>query len=117
MIPNEVMYGNYFREVYSGEIVEVIGIDEKTTMLSGNFPDKWQAVSIPIDTDWLEKFGFRLINGRYVLGRYSLKFMEQIGFDGYVVFVDDVKIRGIRYVHELQNLFFWFGVRLKNPLK
>lgn len=63
---------------------------------------------IPITEEWLLKFGFKYNNPTYEWYDKSAVFFIQVnylGFDLIAKFHNQV-IREIKYVHELQNLYF-----------
>lgn len=68
---------------------------------------------IKITEDWLIKFGFKkkefdklYPKERHFLYEVNLYHTKQELFEGYIVSYENTLIRGVRYVHELQNLYF-----------
>ena len=101
--------GNLFQDKYSKSIIKVNGITENDIFFSGNFTKEWQAEPIPITEEWLLKFEFKkteyksdiiydsgLQNSTYITidNNYSSYFMWA------------AYLTSIKYVHELQNLYF-----------
>ena len=107
MKANELRIGNYV--YFHGDVEEinmvdgfgVIGREEQPLCSIDEFEP------IPLTEEWLLRFGFEKIRGLHLCKGYSLNSGE------YLVYIDD---RGvylktnknifIKYVHQLQNLYF-----------
>ena len=125
MKANEIRIGNFvtdeFYESFS-TIIEVESINEKGINLLIEDDGKWAEISdrwiepeykfdllfgIPLTEEWLLKFGFVKIRGLHLCKGYTINSGE------YLVYIDD---RGvylktnknivIKYVNQLQNLYF-----------
>lgn len=104
---NELRIGNLVSYSYSGNthngIVEGLGkiycesVSYRNVFVS--YPYKI-LIPIPIDEKWLEMFGYNLITENHysVLGHLILKLEDR--------FYCDKNGVQIKYVHQLQNLFF-----------
>lgn len=69
--------------------------------------------TIKITEEWLFKVGFKNKNfknkypsERFLIGDINLYYTKQEKFEGYVLSFDNQLIRGVIFVHELQNLYF-----------
>ena len=110
----ELRIGNLFIEENSNEIIEVIGLEKNRILFSGMFLNEWQSKPIPLTEEWLLKFGFeKIIDNEFTL-RYDLK--KDSRFD-YFFPKHNLKTFGLRfqgstffdvvkYVHQLQNIYF-----------
>lgn len=69
---------------------------------------------IPLTKEWLLKFGFeKKVEGAYIYKGseecyYGVLFGEKIYFTIFedYTFIDRYEVRSIRYIHQLQNLYF-----------
>ena len=105
MESTELRIGNLFIEENSKEIIEVIGLEKNRVVFSGIFLDKWQAIPIPLTEEWLIKFGFETKGSFYRVK--GSRFVEIISHgDGLDVCSQSILLLHIKYVHQLQNLFF-----------
>jgi hypothetical protein len=64
---------------------------------------------IPITEEWLLKFGF--IEGIYAIVKYPLKVIYLLKPDSLTeyelcVSIEDLYLKKIKYIHQLQNIFF-----------
>jgi len=102
MKPSELRIGNLMQEHYTGKIISVIKLTEKTITFSGSFIGKWQAEKIPLSEEILLKCGFRS-NSELEIGH--LKFIwygnDNLGIKGILGLI---KPNSIKYLHELQNI-------------
>lgn len=108
---NELRIGNIIEFPFIGGNVEVIGValrvdnvlfiqSKLTTSTFFELPEKYKP--IPITEEWLLKFGFDKIEN----GTYLNKFYVTI-VSGYCVFwITDTYSVAIKYVHQLQNIYF-----------
>lgn len=118
MKASELRIGNLFIEENSKKIIEVIGLEKNRVIFSGIFLDEWQAKPILLTEEWLIKLGFeRKIYNHLTLYYFSLKVLshgeicfhpKDYGFNldlgtttGY-----QFGSTSIKYVHQLQNLYF-----------
>jgi len=60
---------------------------------------------IPLTEEWLVKFGFEIKQGRFG-NEYFGKINLYTASDKKIVFCYDDCLKGINYVHQLQNLYF-----------
>lgn len=121
MDPRNYRLGNLLREVNSGKIVEVIGLEKSEETrhspdanvlplkminykieVSGSFPDRWQAEEIPISPDILEYLGFIVKNTMegYAFYKQNLCFVH---FNHEVFIWQNSKIE---FIHQVQNIYF-----------
>ena len=65
---------------------------------------------IPLTQEWLLKFGFikRPFQGKdfFVIDNIELYFTERKEFKGWIFNLNENDLRGIHFVHQLQNLYF-----------
>jgi hypothetical protein len=106
MESKELRLGNLFIEENSNKIIEVIGLEKNRVVFSGMFVDKWQAKPIPLIEEWLEKLGFtKELDGLYRKNKSEL--IEILFYaNGWQVTTQSVCLNHIKYVHQLQNLYF-----------
>ena len=110
MEANELRFKNIV--LFNGNIIE-IGI---TQMCNFSFwekheqelhPTMWQP--IPLTEEWLLKFGFeeKSKSKNFYLGNFRFHISKPANYDGFI-FCDgyDVITDRIKYVHQLQNLYF-----------
>jgi len=98
---SELREGNFI--FYSGEVLQ---LNHKNIDLVYTKGVKFLE-GIEINVNWLENFGFFYINGS---GDNSTFFQQgvkvELSDDLSTVYIHSLEIRKIKYVHELQNLFF-----------
>lgn len=102
----ELRIGNFFIEENSGEIIKVIGLEEKRIVFSGMFLDKWQSKPIPLTEEILLKCGFT--------ERYDEVFFIATGYVEIIYLKGELylSIEGqllplqCEHLHQLQNLYF-----------
>lgn len=99
MKATELRIGNLFIEKYSGQIIKVIGLNEKTITFEGKFKNEWQAEPIPLTEEWFYNFGFIIFNSSNEKGLIVVN--KLVNPLKYSIFG-----REIKYVHELQNWYF-----------
>lgn len=129
--PKELRIGNYCKDTVSGEWLLV---DEITKGDAGNhitgfyvvnrekypLPNGWEAAPIPITPEWLERLGFeskkdkriRWHEFKKLIGKYGVRVL-QVNFDKsellsvWIVAHDRfADHEHIKYIHQLQNLYF-----------
>jgi len=59
---------------------------------------------IKIDVFWLKRFGFKYNGFVYVFNKHQLRTVDK--GESYIYWVDSVYKADVKYVHELQNLYF-----------
>ena len=105
----DIRIGNLFQDKYSKSIIKVNGITENDIFFSGNFTKEWQAEPIPITEEWLLKFGFRKTKYNSVI-IYDSELQNStyitIDKDYSSYFMWGEYLTSIKYVHELQNLYY-----------
>ena len=118
---NELRLGNILD--FEGETCVVREIDSSgVVVLFNNSEEEWidlfQFSGIPLTEEWLLKFGFKygeFLNDFFINeidGANNLWIKNQLGIKWGVslnLFHDDLKpifLKDIKYVHQLQNLFF-----------
>ena len=106
MKASELRIGNLFIEEYSDKIIKVIKLEKIIITFSGLFLDKWQAKPIPLNEEWLVKFGFETDNIEWWNGIISIGIYK----DGlFYCPTGEISLRigkEIQYLHQLQNLYF-----------
>ena len=111
---NELRIGNLFIEENSNKIIEVIGLDKKTVVFSWKFLYQWQAKPIPLTEEWLLKFGFENVHTDWfykdIAKTNSYQFCFNICLSNGKITLDsgfdENSIIKLKYVHQLQNLYF-----------
>jgi len=118
MKPTELRLGNLFIEKHSQEIIEVIELKKDAIVFTGSFKDAWQAVPIPLTYEWMKKLGFDTMDYEVDVIEWGMSddpyfSIEQAGVppeDKPYMFTYDVGMGEteieVKYVHELQNLYF-----------
>lgn len=111
MTAKELRLGNLFIEENTKEIISVIGLEKDRIIFSGMFLDKWQALPIELNKEWFKKLGMTYYSlptkSNRSVGYYTLKFGNRFKInnsDGNYSFINFRK--EIKYVHQLQNLYF-----------
>lgn len=131
MKANELRIGNYVN--YESEIKQISGITSNNDVfyVGDSAPeDLGEFESIPLTEEWLIKFGFiddnkeerekypRVFTHKsYVLNKFGIRYemdkskytlTDSIGFElgEFSVFLNQCFVKSIRYVHQLQNLYF-----------
>ncbi len=110
---NELRRGNLFIEKYSQQIIPVLELlrNGSTVFDFDNGGKIWQAEPLPITKEWLLKFGF---NDKIWGGWLSIKINDEMslayyeGFQGISFATSAIhgESEHIKYVHQLQNLYF-----------
>jgi len=77
----------------------------KVDMLYDDFLSLLYWTPIPLTEEWLLKFGFEIKQGRFG-NEYFGKINLYTASDKKIVFCYDGYLKGIKYVHQLQNLYF-----------
>lgn len=102
------MIGNLFKEQYTGQIIEVIGLNlDGSIVFSGKFQDNWQADPIALTGEWLLKFGAKKPRNYGIkLDRFRFIWKKEYQY-WYVIGNDSAcsYMTKIEFVHELQNFF------------
>ena len=72
--------------------------------------DNDRAKPIPLTEEWLIKFGFKTpegyLAGNYILGDYRVNIEDFVLWRVDGAYEGDTYLVGIKYVHQLQNLYF-----------
>lgn len=70
-------------------------------------PIDYEIEPIPLNEEWLLKFGFEKKLGNYELENFRFNINKPINFDGFL-FCEGYSVitDKIQYVHQLQNLYF-----------
>lgn len=106
----DLRIGNLFQEQYTGQIIEVIGLNaDDQIVFSGDFKDKWQAQPIPLTENCLIDAGALSCDSGTVRGididRFKFLWLEKYKY-WYVVDKGSLMyVTKIEFVHELQNFF------------
>ncbi len=115
MIPKEELrIGNLVHYVGTDDVQVVQGVDQENVFLdclTADYVEFEEIFPIEITEEWLLKFGFKehktQIGSRFRKKNFYIT--KNVGFD---LFLKEVKsgiyfhLKGLRYVHELQNLYF-----------
>ena len=108
-----------------GNILEVIRISKDVinyeTLIKSNGlqTNSGRKIPIKITQEWLVKLGFTIENKPngdieyfYKDYRYSLIYKEN--YDGYFFCDDDIVLRDLEFIHEVQNIYFaLIGIEIK----
>ena len=118
MKAQELRIGNTFIEKYSNTIIHVTGLTDTGIYFTGSFEGKWQAEPIKLTEEWLLKLGFyKWVDEKDIFSNdhLSLYLMDK-DFDveaGEWYVGNDNRsnagcycLRKIKYVHQVQNLYF-----------
>lgn len=106
--------GNLFEELYSKNIIEVIGLTNEEITFNGEFIRKWQARPIPLTKKWLLKFGFEFNKHKnwhnfklkdFYINYSKIDIEDLVDANCFYSMNGNIKIK---YVHELQNIYYVF---------
>ncbi len=66
---------------------------------------------IPLNEEWLVKLGFTIKNKpngdiKYFYKDFRYSLICKVNYDGYLFCDDDIVLRDLDYIHELQNIYF-----------
>ena len=112
MKSNELRLGNLFIDEKTKTIINVIGLTEQYITFSGHFKNHWQAKPIEITEEWLLKFGFisyGKLNPTYRLNPFIVELSilgKHYNFRKIMNKEESVLLKEIKYVHQLQNIYF-----------
>jgi len=94
------------KELRIGNLVQfTTGSIYKVDMLYNDFSSLLYWMPIPLTEEWLLKFGFEIKQGRFG-NEYWGKINLYTASNKKIVFCFDGCLKGIKYVHQLQNLYF-----------
>lgn len=109
MIPQELRIGNYYKSVKFGctvkcDLSDLYDLCANADGATDHPPIDEMFKPIPLDTDWLEKFGFNYNDlngdsGHWQKPHFEILEGEEDGFSY------DYKLI-VKYVHQLQSLYF-----------
>lgn len=112
--PKHLMYGNYV--LHNGiidKICEIGQCNNGFTEKEGYFNFGKNSIEpIPLTEEWVTNFGYKYDEfnifpfKRFSNENYNLSYVNQEQFKGFVLREDNHFIRGIKYVHQLQNTHF-----------
>lgn len=109
--PESLRIGNLMKEHYTGKIISVIELTEKSITFSDSFIGKWQAEPIEVSEEILLKVGI-IYRSFYVVGtgncnKWQLDdFILLKNIDGDFYCPLSAYNPVLEFVHELQNLYF-----------
>jgi len=114
---NKLMLGNLFKEKFTGQTIEVIGIEGNKITFSGTFKDKWQAKPILLTEEILLKFGFNKTSMYKNTYNYHIKTLNGfhdifIDISANVLLIGAIELGSFFYLHQLQNLLTSLGHHL-----
>ena len=93
-------YGNYI--IYGGSITQ---LNEKEMCHFFRFPEAYKPIQLT--EEWLLKFGFEKEFGVFKLKGLKCWFTKYTSEPNlYSVNIGNIKLSTLKYVHELQNLYF-----------
>lgn len=103
MKAEELRIGNLFQDKYSKDIFKVLELSKGVIVFDYVNMENWQAESIILTEEWLFKFGFKkseaaFTNKIFIRHPFKGKFEIRIS--------DGLRNLEIKYVHQLQNLYF-----------
>ena len=107
MKANELRIGNLLRDKISKTELKVIGLAEENISTyvidRDKFPLKngWRIEPIPLTEEWLLKFDFEITNNFQTKDRFQTHIQ-----DGVIWFEYGYIVIELKYVHQLQNLYF-----------
>ncbi len=113
MKANDLRIGNYVKGSRVGRVKSIFSVnfqvDDFDCISLGNSMQV-DFKPIPLTEDWLLKFGFewRKTKNDYYIEKYSLSFYKSGLISFYVEDLNEdfVDLIDIKYVHQLQNLYF-----------
>ncbi len=106
MKAGELRLGNLFIEEYTNSIIQVIQLETDKIFFSLKFVSQWQAKPIPLTEEWLVKFGFKRFP--WGLVKENLLFRDDIRNPCKELWLEvgnGYRVH-IKYLHQLQNLYF-----------
>lgn len=96
------------KEIRIGNWLNIANTETDTTVTASTFSIgvliNVNYKPIKIDDFWLSRFGFKNDNFVYEFNKHQLRTTDNS--DTYIYWVDSVFKANIKYVHELQNLYF-----------
>ena len=112
MKATELRIGNYILiSVLSGDkfVNELFAVNATTIRDAEHYGNEWNAEPIPLTEEWLLKFGFEFYEGKrtifndsYERNNVRLNYRE----DKKIFYWEDRHYMELKYVHQLQNLYF-----------
>lgn len=117
MKPQELRIGNYvnvqnkYESIFRIDGIESNINDCKVIQYEGRpeYRSAWYSDLSPIllTEEWLINFGFKYYDKirKYHFGLHFRLDIRQVD-NVYKIFIDDIEIKVIEYIHELQNLYF-----------
>lgn len=106
MNASELRIGNLFLEKNSKTEIKVLQLSENEIVFEGDFKGQWQAEPIPLTEDWLLRFGFKHTGNGFYINIKSKIDLCNIGDKYFNLGFKNISIGNIKYVHQLQNLYF-----------
>ncbi|MDV3882965.1 hypothetical protein CMU04_06490 [Elizabethkingia anophelis] len=101
----ELRIGNYIKHSELSDITEVIAVGKDYIHILFNNETLYESIKwftpIPLTEEWLLKFGFEIDNGWFKIGYLKLLPIRDLYYRAIVPITKDIK-----YVHQLQNLYF-----------
>lgn len=110
--------GNYFGNIEDDSIYKVTNIENEIESLTGicinemgwqnqtHFHTIDQVVGIPINNDWLVKFGFVKMNSFIDKPTVHKDYYIFVNTNTNEVMLSNLTLPHIQFVHQLQNLYF-----------
>jgi hypothetical protein len=113
MKSTELRIGNLLRDKVSKTELKVIELTENNIITKvidrSKFPlkDGWGIEPIPLNEEWLLKFGFEeQVNDYYSKNEYKISFNDDLTKFYFLFFEIGDWYKELEHVHQLQNLYF-----------
>lgn len=106
MKTSELRIGNYFKEKYSGDLLRIIRLTETGITYDSEYKDDWQAEPITLTKKIMLGIGF-VRNGNEMVRRDMILTIAEsnpMNDELICLYRDGTGI--IKYLHEIQNLYF-----------
>lgn len=107
MESKELRIGNLV--TYYGRVVSITGITEEhpfINMITADYLEWDEIEPIPLSKEWFERFGYYNENRPNHFIKDEMTIDEHTFWDCNGIFIDDKNGVCIKYVHQLQNLYF-----------
>lgn len=106
MKANDFRLGNILIEQKHNEFVYVTDLSENRIGVTGDFKGRWQVKPIELNKEWFYKCGFELNKEFNLLSIQTETGEILFSADDFMLCSTDSLCK-IKYVHQLQNLYFF----------
>jgi hypothetical protein len=108
MKASELRIGNFVKSIDIEYVVSQIDVHGNIKGVEGDTSFNLDKTTepIPLTSEWLLKFGFKEYKGYYIEKEYGIISFYFNHLDELTCEVYDWTFRNIKYVHQLQNLYF-----------